>query len=421
MENIETRKVDEIVFREDLYPRFNPDPPTIQRYAEDIEVLPPILINQRNELIDGYHRWTAHKKVKAEEIKVKVVETKSDREVLELAIKTNATHGLQLSRDDKRNMALKLYTGDNKKELAKILSVSERSISRWVEHIDKAKKEERNRKIREMWLACYTQQEIADAVGISQKEVSKKTAELYQMDIWQKGIKLKANYEDPDWETPLYNIWTFAKNNNSTKHFGNTAVEIVDRLLYMFTEPFDIVVDPFGGGGSTIDICKERLRRYWVSDRLPVPERPDIRKHDIADGPPPLNGRWKDVALMYLDPPYWRQAEGQYSEDPEDLGNMPLDKFYDTLTTFISECAKKMRTGAHVALIIQPTQWKSDNREYIDHVFDLVARTPKQLRYKQRIICPYSTEQYNAQQVNWAKENRQVLTLNRELIIWEVV
>ena len=44
---IESRKITEIVFREDLYPRLE--------YAEVIDVLPPIEINQHNELIDGWH------------------------------------------------------------------------------------------------------------------------------------------------------------------------------------------------------------------------------------------------------------------------------------------------------------------------------------------------------------------------------
>ena len=49
---------------------------------------------------------------------------------------------------------------------------------------------------------------------------------------------------------------------DSTPHVG-----IVDNLLYLFTEPFGIVVDPFGGGASTITVCKKRMRRYWVSER----------------------------------------------------------------------------------------------------------------------------------------------------------
>ena len=53
-------KVCDVVFREDLYPRIETSAVTVQKYAEDLEVLPPIKVNQHNELIDGWHRWTAH-------------------------------------------------------------------------------------------------------------------------------------------------------------------------------------------------------------------------------------------------------------------------------------------------------------------------------------------------------------------------
>ena len=57
---------------------------TVQKYAEDLSVLPPIEINQRNELIDGWHRWTAHKKLDATAIRVTVTQTTSDLHLLEL-------------------------------------------------------------------------------------------------------------------------------------------------------------------------------------------------------------------------------------------------------------------------------------------------------------------------------------------------
>ena len=60
----------------------------------------------------------------------------------------------------------------------------------------------------------------------------------------------------------------------------------LDNLLYLYTNPADIVVDPFAGSGSTIDLCKKRQRRYWVADRKPIVEREhEIRKHDL-DAPP---------------------------------------------------------------------------------------------------------------------------------------
>jgi len=42
-----------VVYREDLYPRIQTSATTVQKYAEDLDVLPPIEVNQRNELIDG--------------------------------------------------------------------------------------------------------------------------------------------------------------------------------------------------------------------------------------------------------------------------------------------------------------------------------------------------------------------------------
>jgi ParB-like chromosome segregation protein Spo0J len=124
-----------VVFREDLYPRLKTSPEKVQEYAEDLNVLPTIEINQHNELIDGWHRWTAHKKNEMPEIDATVTETKSDAELLELAIARNASHGLQLSQEDKRDMARKIYhitpekaREAKKKELARILSVGERTV-----------------------------------------------------------------------------------------------------------------------------------------------------------------------------------------------------------------------------------------------------------------------------------------------------
>jgi ParB-like chromosome segregation protein Spo0J len=104
-----TIPVSAVIFREDLYPRIETNPVTVQKYAEDLEVLPAIEVNQRNELIDGWHRWTAHKKASAQTIKVRITPTASDGELLELAIERNAAHGLQLSQDDKRDMARRIY------------------------------------------------------------------------------------------------------------------------------------------------------------------------------------------------------------------------------------------------------------------------------------------------------------------------
>lgn len=443
--------VSDVVFRQDLYPRIDTSAVTVQKYAENLSVLPPIEVNQFNEIIDGWHRWTAHKKEGAETIQVTVTKTASDAEFLELAISRNAKHGLQLSLIDKKKMAVRIYglhafasqreRQEKKVHLAQILSVSIDTIQRWTDRTDKDVKAELRQKAFDLWMSCHTQDEIAEAIGYAQKTVanflkscgfSKEpqvrliTETDDSQDEDEKGLgRFKLTKEQVasadhaiEFDAPIYNVWKQQDKTLASEHFGNSEVRWVDNLLYLYTQPFDIVVDPFAGGGSTIDICKKRLRRYWVSDRKPIIEREhDIRQHDLTEGSPKLPN-WQDVKLVYLDPPYWKQAEEKYSKDPTDLANMPLDQFTQSLATIINGFSKKLSPGAVIALLLQPTQWKAPEHKFTDHVID-ICRAVK-LPIDMRVSCPYESQQCNAQMVTWAKENRKVLVLSRELVIWRI-
>jgi DNA modification methylase len=187
--------------------------------------------------------------------------------------------------------------------------------------------------------------------------------------------------------------------------------------LYFYTQPFDIVVDPFAGSGSTINICKKRLRRYWVSDRKPIPERAhEMRLWDMTEGLPPLHN-WRDAKLVYLDPPYWKQVEGKYSQDATDLANMTLEDFTITLARVITDFGKKLQTGAHIALIIQPTHWYAPEHAYTDHAMDMIKAI--KLPLARRIACPCDTPRYT-EYLKWCLEHREMLSLNREIIVWRV-
>lgn len=415
--------VSSIVFREDLYPRIETSAVTVQKYADDLDVLPPIEVNQRNELIDGWHRWTAHKKNEAKTIRVTTTETASDAELLELAIERNASHGLQLTQQDKQDMARRIYNAtaerdrdEKKKHLAKILAVSERTVRDWLSRIDKDTKAARDRKIFDLWLACSTQEEIADSVNTPQKtvdDVLKTSSEIGNLAESAKSLASHAS----DFEPMFYNIWKQQTKTKGSDHFGNSEVRWLDNLLYSYTKPFDIIIDPFAGGGSTIDLCRKRFRRYLVSDRKPVVEREkEIRAHDLTEGllKPP---NWKDVALVYLDPPYWKQAEGEYSKDDTDLANMDLAAFNTTLAGIINGYAKKLTTG-HIALIISPTQWRAPDHQFTDHIGDMLRMV--KLPVDMRISAPYESQQYPAQMVEWAKEHRKYLVLTREIVVWRV-
>ena len=426
-----TRNVIDIVWREDLYPRSVKSPETVQKYAADLAVLPPIEVNQNNELIDGWHRWTAHKKVEALTIAVIVTPTTSDAHLLELAIMRNAAHGLQLSREDKQDMARRIYNSTperersaKKQDLARILSVSPSTVQEWLSRIDKDTKATRDRRIFDRWLACWTQEEISASEDMSREAISNISVEFPILEKLPKPAQTLATYAEPEWTPPIYNIWKQQTKTPGSKHFGNSEISFLDNLLYLYTDPFDVIVDPFAGGGSTIDLCKRRARRYFVSDRKPIVEREDVRKHDLLDDggkvQMPAVPRWKDVSLVYLDPPYWRQAAGQYSDDPQDLANMSLSDFNAALSGIIKGFAVKLKSSArsaptYIALIIQPTQWKADERVFTDHVGDMLRMVT--LPVNMRFSVPYESQQCNAQMVEFGRKRSGVVcVLPREII-----
>jgi hypothetical protein len=250
---------------------------------------------------------------------------------------------------------------------------------------------------------------------------------LYKPDETAKGQVLtvedvdRARFQEADWQPPIYNVWSWGRKTNATEHFGNTEQRIVENLLWLYTSPLDVVLDPFGGGGSTLDVCRARLRRCWISDRKPKAGMENtIRTLDICVELPKLP--WSDLALTYLDPPYWRQAQNEYSEDKEDLANMPLEEFTDNMIAVVRRVAEKQQRGV-IALIIQPTQWRAEPKgSFADHVFDIIqgVKKTKKLTLENRVSCPYSTEQCTPQMVDWAKENKKLLVLSRELTIWKL-
>lgn len=403
-----TIKTIEVKIIDDLYPRSKLDTKKIQEYSENIDVLPAIELNQDNILIDGAHRLSAFKQAHVEEIPYTITETNSESELFLLALQRNAIHGLQLSQADKKRHAVKLCGSADDEIIIKSLSISPRTYRDWTSGKREQLKEERDEKILDLYLQCWTQQQIADELSISIGSING------IVESFKNGNIAK----NEDFNPQLYNIWSFSKNNNDNDHFGNMPRDIVENMLYYYTNPFDIVFDPFGGGGTTLDVCKSWYRRYYVSDIQPteIAQQKGVRLHDITTGIP--DGLPKPN-FVFLDPPYWKQAENMYSEHKTDFGNMSLVDFYTYFEVLFKQVYEKLADKGYMAFIIQNTQWKNEDKHTEPHshkLWNIAERIGYQ--FNNIIHVPYSTQQYNAQQVTYAKENKLLLELNREIIIF---
>jgi hypothetical protein len=86
-----------------------------------------------------------------------------------------------------------------------------------------------------------------------------------------KITQIIANHET-EFDAPLYNVWKQQKKTKGSTHAGNTEVTFVDNLLYLYTKPFDVIVDPFVGGGSSDVSNLVLMELLFLHDRNPLIE-----------------------------------------------------------------------------------------------------------------------------------------------------
>jgi DNA methylase len=394
----------------ELYPRLTEDNAAIERYRAAIGLLPPIAVARNGILVDGYHRWQAHVKEGLTEIEAENLGNLSDAEIIRESISRNASHGQQLNLADKRNLSGRLWLSfgamkpdERISEIATLLSVTPQSVRTWTKDARAAEKANQQGKAWDMWLDCYSHQDIANEIGIDRSTV----------DNWI-GEKRKTFQNSPPESRQHFDIWQFSKSNGDSSYFGQMPPQVVENLLWFYTKSGETVFDPFAGGGTTIKIAKEMGRRVWSSDIVPSTPMLPIHEHNILDGWPTDAPSKADFIL--LDPPYWQQAYEKYGDHPQNLGNMSLEAFYTAWAEIIKTCSAHISSQGRIAYIISPTQ--CEDGSVIDHTTDMLRACWKaHLVVERRVIVPYSTQQATGQQVTWARENRRLLKLYRDLVI----
>jgi tRNA1(Val) A37 N6-methylase TrmN6 len=187
----------------------------------------------------------------------------------------------------------------------------------------------------------------------------------------------------------------------------------MENLLWFYTDPGQVVVDLFAGSGTTVDVAKAMGRRVWAADirgNHYSPHLP-IRQHDATTGWP--DGAPRKADLVFLDPPYWKQAAGRYSGEPNEMAEMDMDSFYAAWWKIAEAC---MEHAGRIAYIISPTQ--NEDGSVVDHATDMLRPFAADgWQVERRIIVPYSTQQATGQQVTWARENKRMLKLYRDLVV----
>ena len=402
----------DIEWVKELYPRLKPSDAVIERYRAAIDLLPPIVVARGRILVDGFHRWQAHQREGLPEIAVIDLGELSDIEIVKESYRRNKAHGHQLETSDKKRGADQLYRQGVRdiQEICDLLGITKSTAETYLRDARRDEKREQQETLWDRRLDCEFDS-YSQAAGAM--DITDKTAKAWISEFSDQSV-----FSEPPESRQDYDIWSFPTADpdaGAQSYFGAIPPQVVENLLWYFTEPGDVVVDLFAGSGTTIDVAKAVGRRVWAADirgNYYSPHLP-IHTHDALTG-------WPDAApahadLVLLDPPYWRQARGRYSSEPGELAEMSLDDFNAAWCKIVKTV---MPHAKQVAYIISPTTLLQDEPAPVDHAFQMLSPfLDNGWSMWHRIMVPYTTYQFTGIDVERARDARRMLPLYRDLVV----
>lgn len=295
---------------------------------------------------------------------------------------------------------------DHDKDFLAIMANDTQTLEKWSAPLTSEERQARNNAIFDHWLAGETTTEIAKKVKMSVGQV---------WGIIKIFSATKLETAEKSETPPIYNVWNFSSCDQrfGQVHAGRIPGQAIVNLLLWLTKPFDVVVDPMAGGGTTIDVCHYLLRRYHCFDI--DPQRPDIKQWDIRKGYPMLPQK---PDFIILDPPYWRLKRNEYSQDG--VAMTSYQEWLSFMKKLAKDSFKAVKPGGHIALFIESFLDEREtgkflflNRDCLE-LFEVCG-----LEGIQEISLNMPSQIKSFRDVTYAKKKQILLDLKREVFIFK--
>ncbi|HVT89761.1 MAG TPA: class I SAM-dependent methyltransferase [Tepidisphaeraceae bacterium] len=171
-------------------------------------------------------------------------------------------------------------------------------------------------------------------------------------------------------------LWEYPSQDYGDEHQGRpgykgaTPSYIIWNLLQRYTRPRDLIVDPFCGSGTTMDVARDLERKALGYDVHPA--RKDIFRVDARKLPPELSSK---VDLVFMDPPYGTHLD--YGDDPRDIGKLAASdpKYYDAMEQAFREAHRVLKPDRILGLYVSDSYEHPGKFHAIG--FELFARLRK--------------------------------------------
>lgn len=493
-------RLDEVSLDNEIYPRKNPSPKIVDEYFESLkagESFPPIVVQRlkyidegseevKTIIIDGLHRVEAYKTfnewLEREKKQKRLVEEELDElsglspveeveciywkdETLDKkewltqlqleSARRNATHGLRLTRGDMKEQARKICEGNpdiTEQEIADALGVPRRTVGDWVKDIKLRQKAEREAVIYKLNSLGWTQEEIGEALGLSQSTVSEKISVLAELpkvinSLLERGDSVEKVAENLNLDLQLawsivleglddrkrldmldskvkglnckprpYDVWNFPESHElfGYEYEGRIPGQLILQLLYFYTKQGDLVVDSMAGSGTVVDACLLMNRKCIAYDINPQcsEKRVDIR---VAEALEAIRNLKHKANLIFLDPPYFKKKEKEYGE--KSISILSRSEYLDYFSDLTRECIKKLAPDGRVALLMSDyTEEDPSESIFIHHYINTFEG--EGFIVERIIQCPLSTQQLHPDFYLKFTESRKLGRLARNLVIF---
>lgn len=445
-----------VVWDPSIYPRSKWSKATIDRYADALEAgeeFPAVILEKGTDrLLDGKHRLEAHRKAGRPDIAVERRSVPGGFTAKLFAASLSARHGDRMANGDLRDVVREAYIANpemKQKDVAAMLAITRPRVSEFASDIFAKRKEERRAKAIRLSRLGWTHDQIAESLGAARttitEDVGKFQSELFDSGHTPEEIALRLGlpiqvvraiqFDKRDDQARLkelgiklqpYDVWQFPRCHDlmGDRHPGRIPGELLVHVLYFFTEPGDLVVDPMAGSGTTLDACLlmgREARGYDIDLRH---ERSDVEHHDLSTG-------WPDTvekaSLVFWDPPYFDKMDhasiGDDGYVEGSISGLDPEEYLAWMTDRFGELHKQVKPGTRFAFLM--SDWDPENaKRHQGHPGIFVWDYADRLRdagwnLRRHIQVPLSTQQVHPDIVNKFRASRRLARLERYLLVAE--
>jgi len=455
----------DIVWDPKIYPRKKWSTATIERYVDALAsgtVFPPMTLEEgTNRLFDGKHRYEMYKVAEVAKVDVQFATVPKGMTAKYFAATLSSRHGDRMSNADLKSLAEDEFTADmelpenerrslDPTKWGRELGVSKSAVYRWVGHILNREKATRAVKAWRLAALGWTQAEIGERLGASRVTITedvgnsqlgkidtllgdgwndKSVAEVAQRmdwpltDAWaaaMQGMDDDERLKHLELKTQPYDVWNFSGCHDlmGDKHPGRIPGELVCHVLYFYTKPGDLVIDPMAGSGTTLDACLlmgRKCRGYDIDHRH---DRIDVETCNLAEEEWPE--KTAKAALVFWDPPYFDKMDDANVKDgycEGSISKLPRDEYLAFFAEAFASLLSTVKKGTRLAFLM--SDW-NDNKGDKPGIFlwDYVTLLQEAgWAMERHIQAPLPTQQVHPDIVNKYRASRKLARLERYLLI----